>query len=227
MGSTQDIVDELMTESGKGSQAVRRRIETKVGEITIDLLSQHEGRFQGLMKTLSLTLTTSDNRRLKLPVGFNRIQSLDRVNSDGVFIGSTTVAGKDEIRQMIEDGRTMSLLSAYIENVDSGSAAEIGWWLVFSGDPSETIYFELDYYRKPKPTDTHLIRNELIVKLGVRGYLHDLFPGDNQAELADYLGRRRGFRERHGRKRTRSVLRPSKSVARRNVFMHNIGKQRR
>lgn len=222
MASKSVLVDELMTELGKKSSLVRKKIDQIVGEVTLDLLSQNNGQFSALEREQAITTNTSD-LAYKLNTDFNAVKPpayLTDVN--GKFSTEFAIVSLSEF--MIRQGDTSRYPGAsyarieYLTDQDNGP----GDYLILGTEPDSIQYVRLPYYRKPKETDTHLIRNETIVKIGAKSKL----PEFNEAWSRDqviYFKMRSGFKEDISKKTTELVLRPSSHTRTFNESMHNIG----
>lgn len=222
MATTSQIVDELMTEANKTTTAVRKQIEQAVGDIVLELLQQNDGRFRGLEKTQSITVT-SGVKQYKLNSDFNTAKrTFHEVNSDGDFVAKCECLSKAEIFSRKAEGGHLTYRFGYIEFEASHSSGR-GYYLTLAEEPTGTAYFEFEYYREPTREDADIIRKPSIVKHGVRGRMPRLFD-TAEADLGIYLRRIQGFKESPERFVTALIVTPPPRVAKRNRFFHDIGR---
>jgi len=220
MSSKATIVQRLMDEFGKDSQAARQQIEQAVGEITVDLLSQNQGRFLGLEKTLSITINNTDTE-YRLPADFNTAKkTFYEVNSDGDYIAECMCLSKSEVQNRMSEGAYSGYRLAYIRRNILGASGR-GDYLVIADAPDETKYFEFDYYREPTENDTDVIRNDHIVMTGARGLLPQFVDMDRAAyQTGIYSRMRDGFREHPEKRKTKRIMLPSKRIGNHNRRMY-------
>jgi len=215
------VVQELADEWGKSSPDVLAQIEAKVGEITIDLLSQNECRFAGLRKSTTQTITAGTTV-YKLPYDFATIvKQTSVVDADGAFVAEFTFCDEKEFIRRLSLGGYATNRFAMIEYRVDGSDGP-GWYMILGGDWDETGYLKIPYYRKPTADDTELIENETILKSGVRSQ----FPQFNlraQMDAVEYMRRRSGFRENPDAITTSMQIKPSRRTQAKNRLQHKIG----
>ena len=223
MASRQVVVFEMKQEFGKDTPAALALIDQRVGDVTVDLLSQNEGRFRGLSMSATLTFSSGETSQ-KLPGDFNAIkETFSQVDSEGKFIAECMVLAKSAVHRRLVENRYAGFRLAYINrNVDPTGVP--GHYLVLAAPPDEETYYEVDYYRIPTGNDTDIITNVDIVKEGVRSKSPD-FVGAQMATYHNevYLRMRQGFREEPEKVVTNIVTEPPRRVARHNQRMHRIG----
>lgn len=224
MASKTKIVSDLMREIGKTKPSLRMRLEQTVGELTIDLLTQNGGTFKGLEERFTFTVS-ADQTQILLPADYNTPvrKGFYQVNSSGEFLAEANILSKSAVRRNIAEHAYSGHRLAYVDELDGDDG--YGFYLVLAGAPAETVYFELDYYRAPTESDTGLIRNESILKDGVRGS-HSGYWADAGYRMEIYRRRREGFRESPDRQNTRSRMVPSERTGQHNRRMRGIGRGR-
>lgn len=222
MASTAVIVNEIMAEFGKSDSHTAARIEQKVGDIVIDLLSQNKGRFKGLEKTQTISIL-EDEREYRLSPDFNTAkQTFYEVDDDGNFKNECMVVTKGDVHRRSSEGELINSRMGYIKFFDTHTSGR-GIYLVLATDPGEATIYEFDYYRKPTRKDTDLIRTPETIKLGTRGS----FPALNQKaeyDLAVYERRKQGFKESPEKYKPKMSIKPTRKTSRFNRSMRNIGK---
>ena len=223
MASKSQIVGEMMDEFGKSSSSVRSRIDRVVGEITVDLLSQADGRFPELEEFQEITITTSDIA-YKVNSDFNAAKTpMIEVNSSGTFLRKISIVGRTEYYNRQADptrypGYTYAMVK-YDDDGDDGA----GDYLTLGSVADETRYFQFPYYRKATVDDTDLIRNTTILKTGVRS----MFPEFNINYANDgkaYDGMRRGFKPSPKKRITNIFMRPSPRTQHKNKNQKKYGR---
>lgn len=221
MASPAKIVSDLMNEAGKMAPEIQIKMESIVGEVTVDLLSQNGSRFAGLEKSKTLTITTSATSFI-LPADFRTAQpSLIEQTSDEAFVRELDVFSEREYYRRRADAGFRQDRVCYLElKVVSGSKR---WYLTIGASPSSTKYYKFFYWREAQANDTDLIPNETMVKHGVRSNFPELFP-NFMASIAIYGNMREKFKEDVGRLSTNMRIRPSLRVERINRVMHKIGR---
>lgn len=223
MASKRDIVDSLALAAGKDSEAVKKRLEDAVGDITVDILSQNKSRFLGLRRSQSITITSGDTE-YRLNADFaSMIPNAQVVDSDGVFIAEFTIVDELEyVRRQVAD-RLPKTRYAFIEPKDGGDEGP-GLYLILAQDWGETAYLKIYYYRKPTTGDTELITNTAAIKKGVKAELPDLF-GREEAIInaGTYERMKSGIKESPATTTTGLKLQPSKRTRKRNLFFWRIG----
>lgn len=205
MASAVEIVDELMTEFGKTTSKVRQELEQYVGDITVDLLSQHQGRFPELQQNIIITLE-ADEASYRLPADYGTIsKTVFEVDSDG-NPSSTKISVETEQTAM-ERRYAKEYAGARIAWVSflKGGRSGRGWYFILATAPETAgALYKIFYYRKATTADTDLIRNEEIVKTGVRARYH-MQRNDpySQALLTTYERMKSGFKPEVQRHKTR------------------------
>lgn len=224
MATKSKITSDILAEIGKDSPVLRRKVETLVGDITVDLLNQNYGRFSRLEKTIDITLLSGD-KYYKLPNDFNTVKkTFFQVDSMGEFIARCEIQAEVEVFANIADGEYTGIRLAYIKELDRDHADDgAGTYLIIASEPTETIYYRFTYYRMPTENDTDLIRSEKIIKTGVRAELPEYY------EKAEYYSAiyeekmKPNFKEGKSRRKTVNIIRPSRRIAAMNKRMYNIG----
>lgn len=223
MASRPVIVADMLREFGKDTPAAMAKIDQIVGDVTIDLLSQNEGRFKKLSRSATLTFVT-DQIETILPADFNSIkQTFAEVDSEGKFIAECHVLAKAAVFRRLAEGRYAGYRLAHIEE-QTDDVNGPGYYLVVADAPSETKYFSLDYYRKPTGNDTDIITNVDAIKNGIRSRVGEWIGKDQSSYYQEiYFRMRSGFAEEPEKTVTDIVTEPNRRVARHNQKMHNIG----
>lgn len=220
MASRAKTVNDLMVDFGKTSPDARAKIDKKVGEITVDLLSQNEGRFKALEKTVSISILTS-TREYRLPADFNTAKrTFFEVDDDGNFIAECSVLTKSEIHRRYNDGRYAGYRLCFIKHITDNTAGP-GLYLVLAADAPGAKTWEFDYYREPAETDAEVIRNTKILKQGVKA---DLIEFNLRAadDMVIYLRMREGFKEDVEKYLTKTRVIPPRNVIILNTLMNVI-----
>ena len=225
MASRDAITEDLLIESGRQGTAARRKIDQKVGDVTLELLQQNEGRFRALEKTQTISVvvsTTLAGRQYKLDSKFNTAKDTmyeqDLVTGD--FKNKITILTEAEVFERLSNAGPTSSLMGYIKYLTSHSSGR-GQYLVLSQNPTETKSYIFQYYRAPTPDDTDVIRKTSIIKHGVRGSLPEYFE-DSDLELKIYFSMLGGFRESPERFVTDLIMTPPPRIALHNQKMHDI-----
>jgi hypothetical protein len=217
-----EIALDVMKEVGKDSPELLTRIESIIGELTVDLLSQDEGRHAGLRKRQDITISTT-TAQYKLNSNFaSPISPFIEVNSSGTFVREIDIVTDEEFyhRQANSDVYPAERYGR-IEKLETGLEGR-GFYLILGKIPDAVGYYKLFYYRDPTENDTELIRNSAILKSGARAKLKDVNP-EYMVDLETYLRMRSGF-QGDVPKVTRLVLRNSAKVQEHNRQMHRIGR---
>ncbi len=221
MASTDVIVEELMREFGKSSSNIRMRIEEKVGDIVVDLLTQNDGRFKSLEKTQTISIVVG-TKEYRLPVDFNTAKkTFYEVNSDGNIIEECSIVPKANIHRRKMEGRYAGYRIGRIQHFDSHEDGR-GMYLVLADESPENTTFEFDYYRMPTKTDTDLIRSPDIIKTGVRKSFPEYNINANY-DLEIYLRMKSGFKENPEKFNTTITINPSRRAGSHNRSMRDIG----
>ena len=222
MSTTTQIVDEVMRELGITGNINRTRVESACNETVVDLLSQNEGRFKGLEKSTTISITTGE-KFYKLPVDFNAMKAtFYEIDDDDEFIAQCAVVAKSEVIRRKSESRYAGERIAYVER-RTDQAAGPGYYLVLADDPDDDTSFVLDYFRIPTQYDTDLIRNPTIVKRGVKGMVGVLNPLAH-VDLEIYYRMRDGFKEEVRQLRTHIRTQPPRSAIRHNKKMRKIAR---
>lgn len=221
MPSKAAIASEIMVEFGKSDSQTAARVEQKVGDITIDLLSQNQGRFKGLEKTQSISIE-SGTSEYKLNTDFNSAkEQFYEVNSSGIVVAECTLTTSREINRRIVEGETVTHRMCFIKYYDSHDSGK-GVYLVLAEEPTESATYEFEYYRKPTVEDTDIIRNTEIIKLGTRAGFPEFNP-KAAYELGIYERRKEGFKEEPEKYNPKMVVKPSRRTSKFNRIMRTIG----
>jgi len=227
MATRDEMTTELLVLAGKSVDSPeRQRVYDVVGDVTVDLLSQNEGRFYGLRRTLEFTMTTAD-RKKRLPSNFNTAsRDFYEVDEDGELKGRGAVKSKTDVFDDQLEGAYVGYRRAWIEELSGDSAPEgSGIYLVLAEAPPSTVYLVFVYYRRPERDDTDIIKNPTIVKLGAKAQLSNMFD-DAQYSMAIFEKRRSGFKEKFHKRVTSGILMPSRRQARHNKRMYDRGRGR-
>jgi len=221
VASTDQIVEDLMLESGKSGHTARQRIELIVGEVILEVLGRNDGRFEGLRETIGYSVL-KDVKHYKLPGNFNTpSKSFLQVNSDDEFIAECYIVQKMDVIRNLADSGYVGPRQAYIERLKAGPGGP-GLYLVFGDELTETAYYQMDYYRKATTSDGDVVRKDGIVKDGARGKLPVYWPLPNDF-AGMYAGQLRGFKESPRRMATTISFSPSRQTKRLNRKQHHIG----
>lgn len=221
MASRASIVEGRMQAYGKSSAEARAKIDAKVGMITVDLLTQNQGRFTGLQKSQNISIV-SGTRRYKLNADFNTArETFNELDSDGNPDSECRVINKAQLLKRLRQGRYSGVRLAWIEE-DKDGADGPGKYLVLGADPTESTTYEFDYYRKPTENDTELISNTYILETGVDANMPEFDPQADY-KLTIYLKMRDGFREDPELTQPNLHFTPCDRAIRHNKRMHDIG----
>lgn len=216
------VVEELLRESGKTTEAVRRRIDDKVAAITVEILQQNEGKFKGLLKSFEFT-TEVGERFYRLPPDFysasDTFHEVDPTTRE--FVGRLTITTKAEIFDRKAEDVYAGDRMAFVEFLEDHADGR-GWYLVLADDPEDARDYVLDYYRAATSSDTDIIRKVEILKRGVRGELPDLYVTAME-DKAVYLRMLSGVIERSNRFVPAMVIKPNKRVREHNRRMRRYG----
>lgn len=173
MASNATIVKEMMDEFGKSSPEVQRRIQRVVDEVTIDILSNNEGRFRRLAKTATITVTSA-SKQYRLPHDFNTAKNyFNELDSDGEFVAERSIVSESMFYQRKGDADYTGSMWAMIETLQDHADGP-GEYLILNALPDDTGYYKFPYYRKPVKNDTDIITNVRVVKSGVRAAFPNL-----------------------------------------------------
>lgn len=223
MASKAHLVGLLLKESGKDSPTVQKEIEQKVGEITVELLQQNDGRFKGLLREQTITVAVGTSAYLLNPDFHTAMKTAHEVNSAGKVVRKLTVISRAEYISRLDEGAYAGELMAYIDFLEDGPQ-ERGYYLIFGDTPTATAIYKFPYYREPTENDADVIRKFNIVKRGVRGSLPHLFPTTALLDAEIYLRHLEGFKERAEKFRTTAgIIVPAPRVGAFNRRMNDIG----
>ena len=221
MASKSFILDALLDECGKDSPQTREQLSQKIGEITLELLSQNNGRFFGLKKVSTLSITTGATQYL-LPADFHTVSSDSaEVDSTGAYVQDVHVLPKSDIRERVREEYHYDCHYAYVEKLEDGPSGR-GYYLTIAVAPTTTKTFEIEYYRRPTENDTDVITDYALIKRGVRAQFPALFE-TAEVDRHIYLNRLPNFAESTRRMVTDEYVLPPRRVQRRNRNMHNYG----
>lgn len=221
MASTAAIVQEVLTEFGRTDQVTAARVEQKVNDIVVDLLSQNEGRFKALEKTQTISIL-KDVTEYRLNVDFNTAkETFYEVDSDGEYKNDCVLTQKSEINRRKKESEEVNSRICYIKHYESHPSGR-GVYLVLAEKPTEDTTYEFDYYRQPRAEDIDIIKKPSTIKMGVRSGFPDLNPKADY-ELAIYERRKSGFREKFIKYTPKMSVKPPRKAARFNRFMERIG----
>ena len=230
MASKAQIVDELMLRIGKSGAKVRQTLETHVGDVTVDLLNQEEGRFKALKRQTTITISTSYDH-YKLPTDYGTAsKTFVQVDVDDDFVRRLVIESQEAVYSRMEHDEYSGVHVGWVDYLTTGSAARgytgPGWYLRLPTEPDDTGYYKFFYYRAPTPEDTNLIRNTSIVKMGVMGRLPLNWNPNAPNDSATYGRMKSGFKESVQRHQPNIKIHPNARTRRHNAQMHVIGKGR-
>lgn len=223
MASNAQIVTEMMGEFNQTSPIVQKKVERIVGEITVDILSQNDCRFERLSKTYPISILTT-SKVYRIPGDFATIKGpMVQVDSDGEFVREVEIIAPSEYYRRKADTEYAGLYYAMVETRLDGAQGP-GDYLVLCDEPDANGTYKLFYFRKPQATDTDLILNTRAIKEGVRS----MFPeyGDAATSLVIYERMKSGIKESPATRVTQMALMPSKRQQKVNRKMHEIGRGR-
>lgn len=223
MASKSFILDSLLNECGKDSPQVREQMSEKIGEITLELLSRNDGKFFGLKKVTTLSITADETTQFKLPADYHTI-SIDscEVNvTTGAYIQDIHVLEKSDIRQRIRDRAHYDCHYGYIEKLEAGPTGR-GYYLTLAVASTKVRSFEIEYFRRPTENDTDVISEYTLIERGVRAQYPSLFK-TAKVDRAIYLNRLPRFVEKRRRNVTDSYVLPPKRIQRHNRNQHKRG----
>lgn len=224
MGSKLEIVQTLALEFGKSSPEVLAQIESKVGEITVDILSQNDCRFAGLRKWQRITVGAG-TKAYKVNADLASVgRHAKIVNVNGDFLYKFTIVDEGEFIEREDKAGYATTRYGWIEARDQGDQGP-GFYLVLATDWQATGYIKMPYFRSPTENDTALIRNTSAVKDGVRQYFPQ-YVGEEKAALFGrvYSGKRKSIKESPDRVATGLHVKPPRRVQAGNRLMHKIGR---
>lgn len=222
MASKSFILDSLLNECGKDSPQVREQMSQKIGEITLELLSQNRGKFFGLKKVTTLSIT-ADTTQFKLPADYHTI-SIDscEVNvTTGAYIQDVHVLEKSDIRERIRESAHYDCHYGYIEKLEAGPEGR-GFYLTLAVASTQVRSFEIEYFRRPTENDTDVIVEYTLIQRGVRAQYPSLFK-TAEVDRHIYVARLPRFVEKRQRNVTGSYVLPPKRIQRHNKNQHRRG----
>lgn len=220
MAARSHIVEEMLTEFGVMSDAVRQRIDSAIGDITIDILCQNNSRFRKLSKTDTITIGTTTNA-YKLPVDFKTAKKQCMfVDSDGDFIKKLEIVTEAEFYNRKSNPDYTGNWYAYTETRQIDSPGE---YLVLNATPIETGYIKVFYYRHPNANDTDLIDNPSLIKAGVRTMFPE-YVQEHQSSFFIYENMKQNVLENPSQRSTNMSIKPTKRQQNRNRLNYRIGK---
>jgi len=222
MASVAYLADMLMQEAGKASPDVRLRIEEKIGEITLEILQESEGRFKRLAKTQNISVLATVKDYLLPSDYFTARREIIEIDSDGNFVRRVYVVSEMEVYTRIEADTNLSKSYCWIDFREDGAEGR-GYYLHLAVEPTEAATYRFAYYRQPKEDDAEVIDSFTLIKRGVRGNLPDLFPKTAEVDIQIYLGRLGQSGENPGQHVTEIVVHPGRRRGRLNSLQHKIG----
>jgi hypothetical protein len=227
MASNAQITASLMEELGKTAPALRRKISSRVGDVTLELLQQNEGRFSSLVRTQTISVTAG-TKEYRIRSDYNTARkTMYEVDVNNDYVARVRIVSKAEMfNRYAEDAHTDENM-AYIQFFERGpnddSTANRGYYLVLGEEPVADVSYLFEYYRTPTTSDTDIIRKESIIKHGVRAAMPREFESA-QMEATVYLRMLRGFREKPERFVTDTIMTPSKRIGDHNKRMYGISR---
>ncbi len=221
MATRPELVNEMLDEFGKQSSDARQKVDRWVGSVTVDLLSQSEGRFAGLTDEQDITIGTSGLEH-KLDSNFNTAQDKSLVlDSNGEFVRDFNIVSHNEYYRRKADPETYpGSTFAMIRN--KAGAQGLGYYLIMGTAPTETFPLKFLYYRKATGDDTDIINNPEIARTGVRAKAKE-FNLDYQTDDVIYFRMRSGFKPSIGKTAPNMVMKPSEKHQDLNKVMYDIG----
>lgn len=225
MATASVIALDRATDYGKASPANLAKIAKWAGEITVDLLSHNQGRFKCLSRSTVFTFAAGEKSK-RLPAEFNSIMrtgaQVDAAEG-GEFVAKMEFVPKANYYRRIAEGRYSGFRIGYIEELPSGSDGP-GLYLILGEAPTETIYVDFPYYRRPTADDTDLITNVAAINAGVDSKAAE-FIGAERASyaIAIYEKMKSGFNEDPERTASHVVVEPNRRTGKHNRMMHIIG----
>jgi len=224
MASPARIVDGLMADCGKSSPEIRARIERKVGEIALEMLSQNEGRFYALAKNQEISIRAGTTREYLLDTDFFCTKpEFDIYDEDGDFLRVGYILSKAEIRDRRRADAPLGSNICYIEYQKDGVSGR-GWYLILATNPTENMTYDFEFYREPTEKDVSAIKDIGMLKSGVRAGLPDLFEETAEVDAHKYLSRLEGFHEKISRTIPTVIMTPNVRNAAKNRHDHKIGR---
>lgn len=220
MSTNAEMTEIMMDDIGKSSLQVRKRVTAAVGETTVDLLSQNDGRFRRLAKFTTITLNTTDTV-YKLPSDFHTVKNIVEQNADGDFLRKIEIVSDTEFHGRAGNTDYGGQYYCYIEYRRTGASGP-GEYLILSEVRTATAYYKFSYYRVPTANDTDIIPNDSVLKEGVRSKLGNL-AADARNSLLVYTQNKPNIIESVEHVTTGLVIKPSKKSQARNRQMRKIG----
>jgi hypothetical protein len=217
--TTQQAVMELAQEFDVTDPGVISEIQSHVQDVTVQILSQNDGRFSVLESDEVLTITANTEDFL-LPPEFNTAQDNNYiVDANSAYIADFNLVTKKEHFRRLREGTYETSRHGFIIAKDSPTP---GLYLRLGTVWTEDGYIQLFYYRKATGWDTDLIKEPSLVKDGVRERMPNHCPSFQyagqryQRSLPKY---REGTETRVGQ----ITLRPGYRTRRLNRLMHEAG----
>lgn len=230
MASKSQIVDDVMMAIGMSGDKVRRLVETHVGDVTVDLLNQQEGRFKALKLRTTITINTSYDH-YKLPTDYGTAsKTFIQVDVNDDFVRRLAIESQEAVYERMEHDEYAGVWVAWVDYLTTGDAARgftgRGWYLRLPTEPDDTGYYKFFYYRAATTEDTDLIRNATIVKKGVLGMLPLTYNPNAPNDAGTYARMKSGFQEKITRHQPNVKMHPNARTRRHNAQMHTVGKGR-
>ena len=226
MPSKVRVVEKLLIDAGKSDAATRREIERAVGEITLEMLEEGDGRFSDLARPQTISVTTTERYYKLNPDFFTTQDEHEVLDSDGEFSDTFTIYPKQEILRRKREGERLNCRVCHIEKLQAnpeGSGGS-GWYLVLSYEAAEAATYVLEYFREPTENDVAAIKNEAMLYSGVRGMRPDIFGERSAVDMHKYLAQLPGHSEKVGRYFGAIPHRPSYRAVAVNKLQHKSGR---
>jgi hypothetical protein len=224
MASVAYLADVLMQEAGKSSPDVRLRIEEKIGEVTLEILQQSEGRFKKLARTQNISILVGVKEYLLPADYFTAKREFIEIDSNSDFVRRVYVVSEMEVYTRIEAESNLSVSYCWIDFNETGyGTTGRGYYLHLAVDPTETAIYRFAYYRQPTENDAEAIDSFTLIKRGVRGNLPDLFPKTAQVDISIYANSLGRSGEDPSQHTTETVVHPGRRRGRLNALLHRIG----
>lgn len=223
MASVAAIVADLMLEVGKDAPEIRASLEKAVGDTVIELLNVNDGRFKELGRSVDIAITPPTDV-YRLPAEFNTFKSTGaEYDSEGKIVAAVHILPEGDIlNRQLNDGQIDDHY-CYVNFLVDGPDGRANY-LILGDVPSKAMTYRIGYYRKPEVQDADIIREDAIIKHGVRAKRPVYFP-NAQTELVIYERRKQGFNDRSERFAPAGVItRPSPRTERHNQMMNKIGR---
>lgn len=160
-------------------------------EAAVDILSQRDGRFIELKRTMSI-VGDGTTKAFELPQDFNSPYFLALLNDDGLMADFYRIVSLQTIVERRRLNRNIERM-AYIDTAVGNSDR---FDLVFPVAPSSSVSFRFDYFRIPLGSDVALIKNEELPKKYMRGQFPLTVNPNARADLSVYLKMRKTYSNR-------------------------------